>query len=141
MVGVAAAQAPEGKVWYWIVLGITVIVAIVVIAFLRPKGNREQARRVEHLRRQTSDRDIAFLRIGTQAITFPTTVSRNAQALAPLGERWDEESEEEANARAHKLISIGLMEPRGSEVETSGLGRALIEYDDRLRMRRRAGSE
>jgi len=133
-VGVAVAQAPEGNTRYLVALGITVVSAIVAIALLRPKADEETARRLNYLRQQTSARDIAVLRIASQAISFPETHSRNALPLAPVGEKWQEESTEKANARAHKLISLGLMERRGSETETSKLGRALVAFDDALRM-------
>jgi len=141
VVGVAVAQAPEGNTRYLIALGITVISAIVAIALLRPKAGEEDAKRLNYLREKTSDRDIAVLRIGTQAISFPETLSRNALTLVPPGEKWEEESKEDANARAQKLISLGLMDRRGSEAETSTLGRALLAFDDALRMQRRVDTE
>jgi hypothetical protein len=135
-VGIAVAQAPEGNTRYLLALGITVISAIVAIGLLRPRAGEESAKRINYLRTQTTDRDIAVLRIGAQAISFPETLSRNALALAPVGEEWGEESKEKANARAQKLIALGLMEQRGSEVETSTLGRAVLAFDDALRMQR-----
>ena len=141
-VGVAVAQAPEGNTRYLLALVITVVCAIAAIALLRPKANEEKARQLNLLRTRTTDRDIAVLRMGAQAITFPETLSRNSVTLAPVGEKWEEESKERVSARTEKLISLRLMERRGSsEVETSTLGRALLAFDDALRMRSQVGPE
>ncbi|WP_233888044.1 hypothetical protein [Paraburkholderia flagellata] len=140
-VGVAVAQTPEGNIRDLIAIGITVVCAIAAIVLLRPNANEEDARQLNLLRTRTSDRDIAFLRMGASAITFPETLSRNSVTLAPVGEKWEAESNEKAAERAEKLISLRLMERRGSEVETSNLGRALIAFDDALKMRNQVRPE
>ncbi len=141
-VGVAVAQAPGGNTRYLLALGITVFCSIVAILLLRPKANEENARQLNLLHKRTTDRDIAVLRMGAQAVTFPETLSRNSVTLAPVGEKWEAESKEKAGARAEKLISLRLMERRGSsEVETSALGRALIAFDDALRIRSQVAPE
>ena len=138
-IGVAIAQAPEGSIRYPVVIGLAEICALIAVVLLRPKSDERLATRVAFLRHQTSARDIAFLRAGAQSISFPSTLSRNAIALAPRGEHWDEESGSEADTRAQRLLLLGLLEPRGSEVETSALGRALLAFDDLRRIQAENG--
>src|SRR5206468_7231891 len=123
VVGVAVAQAPQGNREYWIVLTVSVVCALLAIALLRPKASEEAGRRLSYLRAQTTDRDIAFLRAGARAITFPETLSEHSVALAPACEKWQPEGKGKARVRADRLVLLGLMEQRGSsEVETSTLG-------------------
>jgi hypothetical protein len=135
-VGVAAAQAPAGSTRTYAILAASAIVSLLAIALLRPRPGEKNARQLNDLRERVSVRDIAFLRIGTQLISFPETIDRNSVVLAPIGEKWTEESKDMAHARAQKLLSLGLMEPRGPEVETSALGRALVAFDDLVRAER-----
>lgn len=139
VVGLAVAQAPDGNLRYWVALGVSVTLALLAIVLLRPKKAEQDALQLAHLRSQTTDRDIAFLRAGTQAITHPKTLSKHSVALAPSGERWKAETEKEAEARAQKLITIGLMERRNpSEVETSALGKSVIAFDQAIKIQRGA---
>jgi len=140
-VGVAAAQAPAGSTRTYVILATAAILALLAIALMRPRPGEENARHLNDLRGQVSVRDIAFLRVGTQLISFPDTIDRNSVALAPVGEKWAEESKDKANSRAQKLLSLDLMERRGSEVETSALGRALVAFDDLVRVKRSATNE
>jgi hypothetical protein len=135
--GVAVGQAPAGSARYWIVLGVSFILALLAIALLRPKGEEQFAQQLAYLRSQITDRDIAFLRAGTQAITFPATLSEHSVAFAPLGEKWDAETKEKAETRGRKLISLRLLESRGTEVETSELGHSVIAFDEALKIKRK----
>ncbi|WP_321963654.1 lipase family alpha/beta hydrolase [Paraburkholderia sp. J7] len=86
------------------------------------------------LRQQTTERDVIFLRVGKKRATYDWVLSDDTVEKAPFGEIWEKESKERAEARAKKLIRLGLMEPRGTEeVETSALGEALLAYDDARR--------
>ena len=139
VVGVAVAQAPSASLWYWSSLCVTAALALFAIFLLRPRGGDLEVERFMHLRSQTTDRDMAFLLAGTRVITFPKTLSQHSALLGPPGERWTAESKEEAAARAQKLITLGLMEPRGAtEVETSVTGRAVVALDVALKAKHRA---
>lgn len=140
-VGVAAAQAPAGSTRTYVILGVAALIALVAVALLRPKAGDDSARQLNDLRRQVSVRDIAFLRIGTQVISFPQTIDRNSLVLAPPDEPWVQEAEDKVAARTQKLLALGLLERRGSEVETSSLGRALVAFDDLLRVKRSSANE
>ena len=135
-VGIAVAQTPPGNFRSLILIGITAICAAFAIFLLRPRSIEEEARRLAQLLRQTTARDIAFLRVASTTISWPKTHSLNTLPFAPLGEKWLEESDEQANIRAQKLISLDLMEPRGSETETSTLGLALVAFYDLQRIKR-----
>jgi len=138
-VGTAVAQAPSPSPRVWIVLGISLVCALLAIAALRPKANEEDSRQLNFLRTKITDRDIEFLRVGAKAITFPQTLSEQSIALAPRGEKWQIETKEKADARAQRLMALGLMEPRGSsEVETSALGRSLLAFDEAIKIKRQA---
>ena len=61
--------------------------------------------------------------------------------LASPDEPWVQEAEDKVAARTQKLLALGLLERRGSEVETSSLGRALVAFDDLLRVKRSSANE
>jgi hypothetical protein len=129
-VGLAVAQAPVASPRYWVSIGVAVGLAVIAIVLLRPRAEELEVQQLMHLRTQTTDRDIAFLLAGTKAITFPVTLSQHSTALAPFGVKWSPESKEAADARAGKLIALGLMEPRSAtEVETSARGAAIVALD------------
>jgi hypothetical protein len=95
-------------------------------------GSVDPRAELKEPRSQTTDRDIAFLREAKGRVTYPKFLSADSGARAPKGEKWEAETEEKANARARRLIQLGLMEERGGgEVELSELGRALVTDDDR----------
>lgn len=139
--GVAVAQAPAANSWYWVSLGVAFGLAVIAILLLRPRAEDREVRLLMDLRSQTTDRDIAFLLAGTRAITFPETLSQHSTALAPFGEQWSPESKEAASDRARKLIALGLMEPRGAEVETSARGAAIVALDRAIKAKRSAKNE
>lgn len=136
VVGLAVGQAPKGQTKYWIALGASLVSALLAIFLLRPRDEEKAAQELAYLHSQTTVRDIAFLFAGTQAITFPETLSQHSTALAPPGETWAAETKEKAEARARRLVAMGLMEPRGSEVETSTLGHSVVAFDKTLKIRR-----
>src|SRR3954466_12827547 len=87
-VGIAAAQAPAANPRYWVFLAVAVSLAVIAIVLLRPRGDDQDVQVLLQLRRQTTDRDIAFLRAGTRVISFPETLSEQSIAFTPFGETW-----------------------------------------------------
>ena len=88
---------------------------------------------MEAIWRKVSVRDVAFLKTAVRFQHWPKQVSDEANRLAPPGERWAPESKERAEERARDLIALGALQWRGSEVETTELGRNLIAYGERQR--------
>lgn len=88
--------------------------------------------RLRALLGRTSDRDIAMLRTATTYTLYPPQVSDRALALAPATITWEPESEADAQKRAHRLVELGLLEWRSTEVATTTLGRGVIALDDAL---------
>ena len=138
-IGIAAAQGPTDNTRFWIVLGGSAVLACIALAVLKPReSDGEGARALRHLRRQLSARDVAFLRVGIgTGGTYAPRLSEATIRLAPSGEMWEPESNSDANARARKLVALGLMEYRGSdEAETTDFGIELVRLDDATQARR-----
>ena len=109
------------------------LIAILAIILLRPTKDTKNLQRLQGLRSRLSDRDIAFLKVASSRISWPKTISAETCRLVPPGETWNMESDSDAENRAKKLILLELLQWRGSEVETTNEGKALVNYDEAIR--------
>jgi len=115
---------------WWATLGGFVCFAALATWLLRPPRPLDTKDPLQVLLERTSVRDLAMLRTATTYILYPKLVSDRALSLAPPSVPWEPESEVEAQKRAHRLIELGLLQWRNTEVETTALGRQLVELDD-----------
>jgi hypothetical protein len=122
---------------FWAVLGGFIALACLAIALLRPTSEELDTQRLRELRRRVSVRDMAVLSTAINYTLYPKDVSDRARDLAPPGETWAPETEFEAQERARRLIDLGLLQWRASEIETTDLGHALVSLDDALQRARR----